>query len=258
MGALHVWTFIPAILVGTKMEFTISTNLNQDGKEARVEVERCSSALGMRPKSTSPRSLLVKDITRSTESLTPAAPGSPEAMETGAFRSSIKRNRDMIRTFKAGSASAHRKYSSTSEEGGSIAKGDWGQAKTPILAKRLLRQHSPAPSSGSDVVMPAAAADTANVIEVASDDDGEYASLSDSSAKRLRSDSKRGRGRPESTGEYRIKKAMAVEKEIRKEVEDLEAVLDPEVDPKALRLRKRLDKETEQLVEQWRLPQHLI
>lgn len=109
---------------------------------------------------------------------------------------------------------------------------------------KLIR--TPTPSVVSETVM-SDTADIADVTEVISD---EHSSLSDNSAKRLRGEPKRGRGRPESTGAYRIKKAMLQEKAIRKEISDLEEVLDPEVEPKSLRFGKRLDKPTEELIQQ--------
>lgn len=81
-------------------------------------------------------------------------------------------------------------------------------------------------------------------------DDDVYSSPSDNLAKRLRGEPKRDRGRPETTGAYRIKKAIMAEKAIRKEISDLEEVLDPEVDPKTLRVGKRPDKQTKELIEQ--------
>lgn len=81
-----------------------------------------------------------------------------------------------------------------------------------------------------------------------SDDDGN-SSLSDNSAKRTRGERKRGRSRPETTGAYRIKKALVEEKAIRKEIRDLEEVLDPGVDPKGVRTGKRPDRQTEELIE---------
>lgn len=120
--------------------------------------------------------------------------------------------------------------------------------KTLITARRILRPplRSPTPSVVSDVVGTPPTTDIADIVDVASDGD-EYSSMSDSSTKRLRGEPKRGRGRPETTGEYRVKKAMMAEKEIRKEIEDLETVLDPEVDP--LRFGKRPDKQTEEMIE---------
>lgn len=185
-----------------------------------------------------------KDRSRSAESVKPAAPGSPEAMETEAFRSSLKRNQDPVKPFKAGPRSAHLRHSSTSEDSGSASRTDWGQARTPVLAKRVLKlTRTPTPSVASDT------ADVMEAGDVDVSDDEEQSSLSDSSAKRLKGEPRRGRGRPETTGAYRVKKAEE-EKAIRKEISDLEDVLDPEVDPKTLRAGKRPDKETEELIEQ--------
>lgn len=200
-----------------------------------------------RRSSASPRSP-GKARARSTESLKPAAPGSPEAMETEAFRSSLKRNRDSVKPFKAGPVSAHLRYSSTSEDSCSVGRADWGQIRTPVLAKRVLKTaKTPVLSLVSDT----AASDTADIaeaVEVNASDEGEHSSLSDNSAKRLRGEPRRSRGRPETTRAYRVKKALE-EKAIRREISDLEDVLNPDVDPKTFRTGKRPDKQTEELIE---------
>lgn len=130
-----------------------------------------------------------------------------------------------------------------------MGRTDWGKIKTPILAKRVLKPtRTPTPS----IVSETAASDTVNIVdvtEVIAFDNDVYSSYSDNSAKRLCGEPKRGRGRPETTGAYRIKKALKAEQEIRKKISNLKEVLDPEVNPKALRVGKRSDKPTEELIE---------
>lgn len=207
----------------------------------RASHESRSKKEGASPKSPG------KARARSTESLKLAAPGFPEAMETEAFRSYLKKSRDSARQFKAEPASAYLKYGGASEDNENAARADWDQTKTPITAKRMLR---PAQTPTPSVVSNAAASDTADigdVTEVNISDDDVYSSPSDNLAKRLRGEPKRGRGRPETTGAYRIKKALMAEKAIRREISD-EEVLDLEVDPKTLRVEKRPDKQTEELI----------
>lgn len=121
--------------------------------------------------------------------------------------------------------------------------------RTPVLAKRMLKPvRNPTPSVASDVLA-SDIADITEVVDVNVSDEDENSSVSDTSAKRLRGEPRRGRGRPETIGAYRVKKAIMEEKAIRKQIRDLEEVLDPEVDPKGLRMGKRPDKQTEELIE---------
>lgn len=131
MGALHASTTPSHHSRGIKMDMdNTNTNIkNQSQKNKKKVMEMCLERVydGKRVTekrgSTSPRSPSSKAKSKSLESLAPAIVGSPKAMEMEGSRSSVKRNRDMIKPFKAGPVSAHRKYSSASEESsGTVAR----------------------------------------------------------------------------------------------------------------------------------------